>query len=71
MDEIGGKASRFSVKTFCFTVPKLFVAEPFSELLIAGKRKVCGEERGGGVGIASFTIFCQKHLSHRAESFCR
>ena len=32
----GGKISRFSVKTFCLTVPKNFVGEPISVSLISG-----------------------------------
>ena len=32
----GGETSRFSVKTFCLTVPKNFVGEPISVSLISG-----------------------------------
>ena len=32
----GGEISRFSVKTFCLTVPKNFVGEPISVSLISG-----------------------------------
>ena len=73
--------SRFSVKSFCLTVLKNFLAKPFCvsqsfcyrEILwIGGGRGREGE--GGGRRAregGKITIFCQKLLSHSAKKFRR
>ena len=46
---------KFSSKTFCLTVPKNFVGEPFSVSLISGTEKVWIRE--GGIKIFSQFFF--------------
>ena len=48
--------SRFSVESFCFTVPKISVGESFTVASISGIEKVW--IRGGGVSRFSVKIFC-------------
>ena len=59
--------SLFSVETFCLTVPKNFVGEPFCAVFqkISGSQKVYGWE--GGVSRLSV----QNFSSHSAEKFRR
>ena len=57
----GGEYQDFPSKSFCLTVPKSFVGEPFSVSLIAGPEKV--SIRRGGVSRLSVANF----LSHSAE----
>ena len=63
-DKGGGEISRFSVKTFCLTVPKNFVGEPHQCVINFGFRKILG-----------FRELCHDFvsniLSHSAEKFRR
>ena len=58
MDERGGEYQEFPSKTFCLTVSKEFVREPFRVSLILGMEKFCASE--GYVTILDFLskFFC-------------
>ena len=64
-----GDYRNFPSKSFCLTVPKLFVEEPFRAVLqkFFGGEKVYGKEWGGGLSKNSV----QNFLSQRAETFRR
>ena len=61
--------STFFVEFFCLTVPKNFVAEPFSALFqkISGSQKFMDKRWGGGVSRFSVEDF----LSHSSEKIRR
>ena len=64
--------SRFSVKFFCFIVPKIFVAEPsllfFRNFPVA--KKVYGQMEGEEVSNFPVDFFCLKLLKHfKGEPF--
>ena len=61
-----GECQDFPSKTFCLTVPKIFVGELFSVSLISGTEKVWIIE---GVGVSRFSV--EFFLSHSAENFRR
>ena len=60
----GGGYHDFLSKTFCLTLPKNFVGEPFSVSLIPGIEKFYASE-------GYVTIFCRIFLSHSAEKIRR
>ena len=66
MDKKGGgvEYQKFPSKTFCLTVAKNFVGEPFSVSLILGIEKFYASED-------YVTIFCRNFLSHSTEKLCR
>ena len=59
-----GKYQDFPSKTFCLTVPKNLVGEPFSVSIISGIEKFYASE-------GYVTIFCGNFLSHSAEKIRR
>ena len=63
MDKKGGHQN-FPSKTFCLTVPKKFVGEPFSVSLISGIEKFYASE-------GYVTILCRNFLSRSTEKLCR
>ena len=64
MDKKGGEYLNFPSKTFCLTVAKNSVGEPFSVSLISGIEKFHASE-------GYVTIYCRNFLSHSAEKFRR
>ena len=63
------KVSRFSlekvfVESFCLTVPKIFLGQPFRVSLISGIETFYASE-------GYVTIFCRNFSSHSAEKFRR
>ena len=64
MDKKGGEYQNFPSKTFCLTVAKNFVGEPFSVSLILGIEKFYASE-------GYVTIFCRNFLSQSTENLCR
>ena len=65
MDKKGG-LSNFSVETFCLTVPKNAVGEPFSLTLISGIEKFWMR---GWKGVSRFSV--ENFLSHSACKYRR
>ena len=64
MDKKWGEYQNFPSKTFCLTVPKNFVGEPFSVSLISGIENFYASE-------GYVTIFCRNFLSGSSEKLCR
>ena len=65
MDKREEEVSKFASKVFSFTMPKNFVGEPFSLLLISVIEKVWIWEGGGG----SVKIFRRKFLVAQYRKF--
>ena len=59
---IGGVHQAFSSKTFCLTVPKTFVEEPFSVSLVSGIEKFYAYE-------GNITIFYRKFVASQCQKF--
>ena len=56
----GGEYQDFPSKSFCLTVPKTFIGEPFRVSLISCTEKVWIRDRGGGTKIFRRKFFVSK-----------
>ena len=71
IDKSGGRVgtSLFSIKTFCPTVPKLFVEEPFCARTFLASKNV-KHKKGGGSNDFSSKVFCLTVPNHFVEESC-
>ena len=65
MHKRGVEYQDFPSKTFCLTVPRIFIGKPFSVSLLSGSEEVWIREGG----VSSFSV--DNFLSHSAEKFRR
>ena len=61
----GGKEglSRFSVRTFCLTVPEIFVEDPFCVRQKFWYRKMLGIRGGASITILRQNCFVERYLT--------